>query len=213
MLAPEPRQRLDQFDAKVGLDRGVSRPVEILWYLLKCLFFLSPLPWPNALKRFILRTFGAKLGEGIVIKPRVNIHFPWKLTIGDHCWIGEEVFILNFEPIQLGNNVCLSQRSFLCGGNHDFRDPTFSYRNGPITIHDGAWVGAQCFVGPNVAIEQYAVIVAGSVVTSDLPGSMICRGNPCQAIKPRWPNRQRPDDHHDLTSDTARLTCPNEIPQ
>lgn len=122
----------------------------------------------------------------MIIKPRVNIHLPWRLTIGDHSWIGEEVFILNFEAVMIGRHACLSQRSFLCTGNHDFRDPAFSYRNAPITIGDGAWIGAQSFVAPGTTIGTDAVATAGSIVTTDLPPSQICSGNPCTPIKPRW---------------------------
>jgi putative colanic acid biosynthesis acetyltransferase WcaF len=121
-----------------------------------------------------------------VIKPRVNIHLPWKLVIGDYTWIGEEVFILNFEPVTIGSNCCISQRAFLCTGNHDYRDIAMSYRNAPIRIEDGAWVGAQCFVGPGVIMAREAVATAGSIVLKNLPEAMICSGNPCVHLKPRW---------------------------
>ena len=185
--------RLDLFDPRKGLDRGRPKLVEAVWYLLKCLFLLSPWPWPNRLRVSLLRLFGARIGVGVVIKPRVNIHFPWKLAVGDHSWIGEEVFILNFEPCIIGRHCCLSQRVFVCGGNHDYRDPAFSYRNAPVTINDGAWVGAQSFVGPGVEIGESAVVAAGSVVTLSLPPSMVCRGNPCRPIRPRDPSAQSCD--------------------
>jgi len=159
------KTRLDFFDPNKGLDRGRSKLVEAVWYLLKCAFFLSALPWPSGLKVRLLRAFGAKIGRGVVIKPRVNIHFPWKLEIGDHVWIGEEVFILNFEPVRIGSHVCISQRAFLCTGNHDYNDPAFSYRNAPITIGDGAWIGACVFVGPGVRVDEEMVAAAGAVVT------------------------------------------------
>lgn len=91
------------------------------------LFFLLAFPFPSSLKVKILKLFGAKIGVGLVIKPRVNIHFPWKLIIGDDVWIGGEVFILNFELLTIGNNVCVSQRAFLCGGNHNFKIPSMLY--------------------------------------------------------------------------------------
>lgn len=178
--------RLDQFDATQGLDRGRPGWCEAIWYLVKCGFFLSPLPWPTKFKCMLLRLFGAKVGQGVNIKPRVNIHLPWKLELGDWCWIGEEAFILNFEPVKIGAHACVSQRVFLCTGNHDYRDPAFPFRNQPITVGDGAWVGAQVFVAPGVTVGDHAIVTAGSVVTNDLPGSMICRGNPCTPVKPRW---------------------------
>lgn len=184
---PDARVRLDLFDAAKGLDRGRSRVVEAIWYACKCVFFLSALPWPGALKRALLRGFGARVGRGVVIKPRVNIHFPWKLTLGDHCWLGEEAWLLNFEPCELGAHVCISQRAFLCGGNHDFRARDFAYRNAPIRIARGAWIGANVFVGPGVTVAEYAVATAGSVVVKDLPASFICAGNPCVPVRPRFP--------------------------
>jgi putative colanic acid biosynthesis acetyltransferase WcaF len=185
------RVRNDLFDGRPDLDRGRSSGVEALWYLLKCAFFLSALPWPAAWKRGLLRRFGAKIGSGVYIKPRVNIHFPWKLEIGDHSWIGEEVFLLNLEPIVIGSHCCISQRAFLCTGNHDFRRPDMPYRNRRILVEDGAWVGAQAFIGPGVTIGSEAVIAAGSVVTQDQPKEMRCAGNPCIPIGARW-NETRP---------------------
>jgi len=180
------KTKLDQFNGSLGLDRGRSKSFEMVWYVFKCVFFLSPLPWPTKLKCSLLRMFGAKVGVGVNIKPRVNIHFPWKLELGDWCWLGEEVFILNFEPIRIGPHSCISQRVFLCGGNHDFRDPAFRFRNGPIVVGAGAWVGAQCFVGPGVEIGQEAVCVAGSIVTKSLLGNVIYAGNPAKEIGTRW---------------------------
>ncbi|HEY1787130.1 MAG TPA: WcaF family extracellular polysaccharide biosynthesis acetyltransferase [Verrucomicrobiae bacterium] len=181
------RVRNDLFDPSHGLDRGRPVIVEALWYLTKCLLFLTPLPVPCRLKCQVLRWFGARVGRGVVIKPRVNVHFPWKLTIGDFAWIGEEVFILNFEPVNIGAHCCISQRAFLCTGNHDYRRPDMPYRNRPITVEDGAWVGAQSFVAPGVRIGTETVITAGSVVTKSQPPRMVCGGNPCAPLKARWP--------------------------
>jgi putative colanic acid biosynthesis acetyltransferase WcaF len=180
------RMRNDLFDARAGLDRGRPKLVEAIWYLLKCLFFLSPLPWPPAFKRMLLRLFGAKIGRQVYFKPRVNIHFPWKLQIGDHTWIGEEVWLLNFEPIVIGSHCCISQRAFLCTGNHDYRQLNMPYRNRPINIEDGAWIGAQVFVSPGVTVGSEAVVTAGSVVTGNLAAGMVCSGNPCRPVQPRW---------------------------
>ena len=178
--------RNDLFDSKRGLDRGRPAVVEAIWYLCKCFLFLTPLPVPSRFKCFILRLFGARIGKGVVIKPQVKILFPWKLTVGDFAWIGEEVFILNFEPVTIGAHCCISQRAFLCGGSHDYRHPDMPYRNRPIAIEDGAWVGAQVFVGPGARIGAEAVITAGSVVTKDQPAKMVCGGSPCLPIRERW---------------------------
>lgn len=180
------RVELSKFDPSAGFDRGRGVPTMLAWQGVKCLFFLNPLPWPSFLRCWLLRLFGAHIGKGVVTKPRVNIHFPWKLKVGDNVWLGEESFVLNFESIIIGSNVCLSQRAFLCGGNHDFRDPAMSYRNAPITVEDGAWVGAQVFVGPGVTVGTDAVISAGSVLTKNAEPGMIYAGNPAKIVGKRW---------------------------
>lgn len=180
------RVRNDQFDNRKGFQRGRSTAVFALWYLLKCVFFLSPLPWPSRLKSAILRFFGATIGHGVYWKPRVNIHFPWKLAVGDFTWIGEEVCIINFASVSIGRHCCLSQRAFLCAGNHDYRAVDMAYRNAPINLQDGVWVGAVTFIGPGVSVGEDAVVTAGSVVSKDVPAGWVCGGNPCQPVRKRW---------------------------
>lgn len=174
------------FNSAVGLDRGAGKIKEIAWYFVKMIFFLSAMPYPGSWKCSLLRLFGARVGHGVIIKPRVNIHFPWKLVLGNDIWIGEEAFLLNFEPLTVGNNVCISQRAFLCGGNHDFRVPEMPYKNGPIILMEGCWIGASVFIAPGTTIGIDSVITAGSVVTKSLEGNGIYRGNPATYIKQRW---------------------------
>ncbi|SDT19713.1 putative colanic acid biosynthesis acetyltransferase WcaF [Maribacter dokdonensis] len=180
------RVLLNDFKSCIGLERGASKLKEMLWYLTKVLFFLSALPYPSKFKVWLLKLFGAKVGTGIIIKPRVNIHFPWKLEIGNHVWIGEEAFLLNFEQIKIGDNVCISQRSFLCGGNHDYRIPSMPYRNGPIELKDGCWVGANCFVGPNVVVGFDSVLTVGSIIVASIEPNKVITQRPDNKSVKRW---------------------------
>jgi putative colanic acid biosynthesis acetyltransferase WcaF len=100
--------------------------------------------------------------------------------------IGVKEFILSLEPAKIGANACISQRSFFCAGNDDFRDPAFSFLNAPITIGSGAWVGAQAFVGSKVMVGDETVITFGSIVTKSLEGNRIFGGNPAKHLGPRW---------------------------
>lgn len=180
------KTRLSLFDPALGLDRGVPKWKEAIWYLVKCFFFLTSIPYPSMLKVFMLRLFGAKVGIGLIIKPRVNIHMPWKLSIGNNVWIGEEASILNFENVTVGNDVCISQRAYICGGNHDYRNPSMPYRNGQITLMDGCWIGATSFIGPNVIVGIDSVVTVGTIVTSSLGNNGIYKGNPATYVKPRY---------------------------
>jgi putative colanic acid biosynthesis acetyltransferase WcaF len=182
------RVRNDLFDNRKGFDLGQSRPVFVIWYLLKSLIFLSSFPWPSRFKSWLLRSFGAEVGQGVYWKPRVNIHIPWKLKVGDYTWVGEEVCIINFAPISIGANCCLSQRSFLCSGNHDYRSPDMQYRHAPIVLEDGVWVGAGSFIGPGVTVGADAVITAMSLANRSLEGAWVYAGQPCAPVRRRWEN-------------------------
>jgi putative colanic acid biosynthesis acetyltransferase WcaF len=166
-------------------NRGAGRGTEFAWLVISLfLFRLCPFSL-SSLKRMVLRWFGAKIGRGVVIKPQVKITFPWKLIVGDHVWLGEESWLLNLEKIEIGNNVCISQRAQLCTGSHDYKRPTFDLIVAPITVEDGAWLGAACWVGPGVTIGTHAVLTAGSVAGKSLDGWGVYRGNPAVFLRQR----------------------------
>lgn len=164
---------------------GAGAVKRTLWYFVNCLFFLNPLIPFNALKVSLLRIFGARVGKGVVIKPSVNIKYPWYLTIADHVWIGEEVWIDNLTHVQIGSNVTLSQGAMLLTGSHDYRKSTFDLLIGGITLEEGAWVGAKAVVCPNTICGSHSVLAAGSVATSNLEPYTIYQGNPAVAKRKR----------------------------
>jgi len=163
-------------------DRGAPRWKEAVWALVRFLFFQNALPWPSSLRCALLRGFGAKIGRAVVIRANVNISFPWRLAIGDHVWIGEDVGILTLAPVTIESNVCISQRAYICTGSHDFRREDFKLCVAPITIRAQSWIAASAFVGPGVTIGTGSVISAGAVVFKDVPPSSLARGNPAQVF-------------------------------
>jgi len=169
----------------IGFERGASVLKEGLWLVVSLLLFrLCPLKM-SGLKSLVLRWFGATVGEGVVIKPDVRITFPWKLTLGDHVWLGEGSWLLDLAPITIESHACVSQRAFLCAGSHDYKSPTFDLFVEPITIERGAWIGACAWIGPGVRVGSFAVLTANSVAVKDLEPSGIYQGNPAQFIRHR----------------------------
>ncbi|MEA1919457.1 MAG: hypothetical protein U9N52_06410 [Campylobacterota bacterium] len=52
-----------------------------LWYFTNMLCFKTMLPFPSTCKAMLLCAFGATVGKGVVIKPNVNIKYPWFLHV------------------------------------------------------------------------------------------------------------------------------------
>ena len=164
-------------------DRGVPLWKEVLWMLVRNQFFQTTVPWPSELRVMLLRAFGASIGNGVVIRAYVNISFPWRLKLGDHVWIGEDVGILSLAKVTIESHVCVSQRAYLCTGSHDYRREDFKLITRPITIRTGSWVAAAAFIGPGVEIGAGAVVAAGSIVNRDVPARALVRGNPAEVVK------------------------------
>lgn len=164
-----------------------GRPLgwQMAWFFLGLPLLRSAFLPGSGIRAWLLRLFGATLGEGVVIKPGVRVKYPWQLHIGSHSWIGEDCWIDNLAPVHIGSDACLSQGSYLCTGNHDWSDPSFGLLPKSIGIKDGAWVGARTTVCPGVTLHECAVLAAGSVASRDIPPYEIHAGNPARFIRQR----------------------------
>lgn len=162
-----------------------NRMKRTLWFLINACFLQNPVLPFSGLKIFWLRTFGAKIGNNVVIKPSVNIKYPWNLTIGDNTWIGEKVWIDNLGKVTIGKNCCLSQGAFILCGNHNYKKEAFDLMVGDITLEDGVWIGAKAIVCPAITCHSHAVLSVASVATSNLDAYGIYSGNPAVKVKER----------------------------
>jgi len=164
---------------------GAGRLKRVLWYFTNVVVFINPLIPFSALKRILLRLFGASIGNGVVLKPGINIKYPWKLSIGDYTWIGEGVWIDNLAFVRIGKNVCISQGAMLLTGNHNYSKTTFDLIVKEITIEDGVWIGAKALVCPGVTCKTHAVLTAMSTATRNLEPYSVYQGNPASLTKER----------------------------
>ena len=157
----------------------------LLWYFTNELVLKNTLIPSSSARKFILKIFGAKIGKGVVIKPGVNIKYPWYLEIGDHCWLGEYVWIDNLAKVTIEDHVCISQGAMLLCGNHNYKKKTFDLITRPIILEEGSWIGAKSMVCPGVTLQSHSILSVGSVANRDLEAYCVYKGNPALKIKER----------------------------
>lgn len=184
-MKPIPRyQDLSKFRLPDGF-RGRSGWIVQLWWFVQATFFRWSPQFFYGWRRFLLRLFGAKIGAGVLIRPTVTVTYPWKLSIGDHSWIGDDVCLYTLGDIAIGEHSVVSQKSYLCTGSHDLAREEFRIFAKPIKVEAQCWVAADVFIAPGVTIGAGAVVGARSSVFHSLPNGMVCIGNPARPIHPR----------------------------
>lgn len=180
-----PQVDLSRFDNSKNFDPGAGAVKRTLWFFVNALFFQNPAFPFRSPKPGLLRLFGARVGKGVVIHPSVNIKFPWRLHIGDHCWIGQRAWLDNLDQLTIGNNVVISQGAMIIQGSHDYKKVDYPTYTRPVVLEDGSWVGAGAIVTLGVTLRTHAVLAAGSVATKDLEPYTIYQGNPAQPVRER----------------------------
>lgn len=161
------------------------RWVVYLWAVCELLFVTNAWQISSGVRVRILRAFGAHIGTGVVFRPRTRVKFPWKLRIGDRSWIGEGVWFHNQDHIVVGNDVVISQESFLTTGSHAHRrDMALITR--PILIEDGVWVTSRCIVLGGAHLERSALLTPLSVTAARIPAGEVWAGNPAHYSAPRF---------------------------
>lgn len=188
--APAPGPTVSSMDIDIMANRAARKwsrkelVARLLWGLAHPLFAGSPRPlW--GWRRFLLRLFGAKIGEEVHIYPSVRITIPWQLAIGDEAAVGDRAILYSLGRIALGERVTVSQGVHLCAGTHDYRDPAMPLLKLPIVVERDAWICADAFVGPGVRVGARAIVGARCVVMKDVEPEAIMIGNPARLLRRR----------------------------
>lgn len=166
---------------------GRPVPVVVLWSVIELIFVTNPWQISSAIRVRALRAFGAKIGKGVVFRPRTRVKFPWKLEIGDRCWIGEGVWLHNQAHIRIGSDVVISQETFLTTGSHRHRtDMALITR--PIDIEDGAWITSRCIVLGGSHVGRSALARPLTIVSGHVESNRIVEGRHCEPVGTRFGN-------------------------
>ena len=180
--------RLQKLNLYVKKKNRISKIlVKLIWdFFGKPLFscFIPGTYW----RKLVLRIFGANIGKGGKIKTNIKISEPWNLSIGDHCWIGENVWIDNLALVKIGNRVCISQGVYLCTGNHNYKKDLFNLILEKIIIEDDCWIAAKSIIAPGSILKRGSVSFLGSLVSGILQEDGIYKGNPAKLLKSKDDN-------------------------
>ena len=168
-------QNLKDYKLPKSWNRGKHFLIEFLWQIIFKNFVSSFLPG-SFWRRLLLSLFGAKIGEKIRFSSGLKVKMPWRLVIGNYCWIGEDTWIDNISKVTLENNVCISQGVYFCTGNHNFRKNSFDLICKPIYVSSNVWIGAKSIIAPGIKIGSGSVITLGSVVKKNVPKNSILKG-------------------------------------
>lgn len=144
-------------------------------------------PDDEARRMELLRGLLGSVGEHVWIEPPFRCDYGSQITMGEFCFANYDLTILDCAPVTIGDLVLFGPRVTIATASHpiDFQQRTadmYEYAQ-PITIGEGAWLGAHVIVGPGVTIGARAVIGAGSVVTQDIPPDVVAVGTPCRVIR------------------------------
>lgn len=166
--------------------RGKNAFTVQLWWIVQGVFFKNSPQFMYGFRNFLLKLFGAKIGKSVIIRPTAKITYPWKVSIGDYSWIGDEVTLYSLGDIEIGSHTVISQKSYICAASHDFLKLDFPIFSKKVTIGNQCWLATDVFVAPGVTIGEGAVVGSRSSVYQDLPSNTICIGTPAKVKKLRF---------------------------
>jgi putative colanic acid biosynthesis acetyltransferase WcaF len=162
-----------------------DRASRMVWNICRALLYR---PSPRAMhgwREFLLRLFGARMGQNCHFYPGSKVWAPWNLVCEDQVTAADGAEIYNPAPMRLGSHAIVSQDAFLCGATHDLDDPRFPLLAYEMEIGAYAWVCARASVGPGVNVGEGAVLGLGSVATKDLEPWMVYAGSPAVRVRER----------------------------
>lgn len=167
-------------------DRGKNGIYIILWWFIQGTLFRYSFHNMYGWRRFLLKVFGAEIGKDVKIRSSAKFTYPWKVSIGDYSWIGDEVTLYSLDKIFIGSNCVISQKTYLCTGSHDILSVKFDLLTSPIIIKNFSWIAADVFVHPGVVVEKYSIVGAKSNLTKNTVENSINTGNPSKFVKYRF---------------------------
>lgn len=132
-----------------------------------------------------VRCSGATIGSDVVLESGAKLYSPWRLTIGAHTNIGDNVHLDARGDLTIGQNCNISTEVAIWTAEHDIQSRSFEMTRGAVVIHDRAWVCFRSIILPGVTLGEGCVVAAGAVVTKDVPPFAVVAGIPAKVVGQR----------------------------
>lgn len=173
-----------------GRLRRFAAGAQPLYFLAQLL--LAPLP-PDVGLRFRTRVYRA-IGFGgidptVELQGRLQLRgrgdLTSRLSIGRCSGVNTPFFADLFAPVTIGERVGIGHHLVISTSGHDTGDPRVRsgrINSAPVTIEDGAWIGARVTILSGVVVGHGAVVCAGAVVAKDVPPDAKVAGNPARVV-------------------------------
>lgn len=144
---------------------------------------------PTELKKReqLLKEMFAQIGEGCYIEPPLHANFGGKhVHFGKHIYANFNLTLVDDTHIYVGDSTMFGPNVTIATAGHPIlpalRVQAYQY-NAPVHIGKNCWIGAGAVILPGITIGDDSVIGAGSVVTKDIPSSVVAVGNPCTVLR------------------------------
>jgi acetyltransferase-like isoleucine patch superfamily enzyme len=140
---------------------------------------------PFCLRPLLYRACGFQIDATATLQGGVRFFHIGRLAVGEGSLVNRGVLLDNRSGITIGRHVSIAHDSRIYSLGHDPHDAGFAARGRPVRIDDHAVVFAGAMIMPGVHLGRGAVVMAGAVVTKDVPPLRMVGGNPACDIGPR----------------------------
>jgi acetyltransferase-like isoleucine patch superfamily enzyme len=140
---------------------------------------------PFVLRPLLYKACGFKVHRSATLQGGIRFFHVGRLSVGEGTLVNRGVYLDNRGGIAIGRQVSIAHDVRIYTMGHDPHDPGFATKAAAVQIDDHAVVFAAAMIMPGVHVGEGAVVMAGAVVTKDVPAGRMVGGNPAQDIGER----------------------------
>lgn len=137
-------------------------------------------------RRYLAGVIFGRVGSNVQLEAPIQLDYGYRTMIGNDFFSNVNLTILDAGGVEIGDHVSLGSNVGIYTVSYptDVRRRKKGYEWAlPVKIGDNVWIGGDVTILPGVTIGENSMIVAGSVVTDDIPANVVAAGNPCKVIK------------------------------